>query len=83
MISPNSAVSFNAEVQEIKSHFTIDYQMLAEQIVKLKADKARLDFIEANFTGLSDSERYLPFRLYWGDKSKTLRELIDAKMKGE
>jgi hypothetical protein len=45
-------------------------------------DKRRLDWLEANCTGASDSERYLPRRLYWGTRghasSKSIRAVIDA-----
>ncbi|PPC85930.1 MAG: hypothetical protein CTY37_07145 [Methylotenera sp.] len=48
------------------------------EYAKLKADAERLDFIQENFTGLSDSERYLPFQIYFGKgQNKTLREAID------
>jgi hypothetical protein len=42
-------------------------------------DTARLDWLEKHCTGASDSERYLPFRIYWGNKGATkgIRAVID------
>jgi hypothetical protein len=44
-------------------------------------DAARLDWLEAHCTGASDSERYLPFRVYWGNKGATkgIRAVIDKQ----
>lgn len=51
-------------------------------------DSERLDWLEANCTGASNSERYLPFRVYWGNKGATkgIRAQLDKAMaaaKGE
>ena len=43
-------------------------------------DAERLDWLEKNLTGASDSERYLPFRVYWGD-GRGIRKAIDKAMK--
>ena len=54
---------------------------LADQI-DLQADAARLDWMGKKLAGASDSERYLPFRIYWGGGShKTIRQVIDEAMK--
>lgn len=46
-------------------------------------DSERLDWLEANCTGASNSERYLPFRVYWGNKGATkgIRVQLDKAMK--
>ena len=45
----------------------------------LRADAKRLDFLAAKTCGASDSERYLPFRIYWGPgQHKDIRAAIDA-----
>lgn len=50
----------------------------AQQDDDVRKDAERLNWIEKNFCGLSDSERYLPFRLSWGKgNNRTLREAID------
>lgn len=42
-------------------------------------DTKRIDWLGARCTGASDSERYLPFRVYWGNKGATqgIRVQID------
>lgn len=47
----------------------------------LRKDAERIDWLEKNMTGASNSERYLPFRVYWGD-GRGIRKAIDAAMKG-
>jgi len=45
----------------------------------LRADAERLDFLAAKTCGASDSERYLPFRIYWGPgQHKDIRAVIDS-----
>lgn len=44
------------------------------------ADSERLDWLEKFCTGASDSERYLPFRVYWGaGKPGGIRNAIDKQ----
>lgn len=44
---------------------------------ELQSDAERLDWMEKRLRGASDSERYLPFRVYWGD-GRGIRKAIDA-----
>jgi hypothetical protein len=45
----------------------------------LKEDAGRLDWLDKNVTMVSDSERYLPRRVYWGKgTNKNARQAIDA-----
>lgn len=45
-------------------------------------DAERLDFIERNFSGMTNCERYLPVRMIWGKgcNGRTLREACDKYM---
>lgn len=45
-------------------------------------DTELLNWLEAKCKGASDSERYLPFRVYWGD-GRGIRAAITAAMKGD
>lgn len=57
---------------------------LLREIERLRADAARLDYLGTRCTGASDSERYLPFRVYWGGGThRDVREAIDAAMAKE
>lgn len=41
-------------------------------------DTERLNWMEKHMAGASDSERYLPFRIYWGGgSSRDIRKVID------
>lgn len=53
-----------------------DAQWLA-LVGELQRDAERLDWMEKRLRGASDSERYLPFRVYWGD-GRGIRKAIDA-----
>ena len=46
-----------------------------QRIAELEKDAERLDWLERKCVGASDSERYLPFRIYW--KHKGIRKAID------
>lgn len=46
-------------------------------------DAARLDFLARRYVGASDSERYLPFRVYWGGPKHDIRTVIDEAMRAE
>jgi hypothetical protein len=51
------------------------------EMEKLKKDSARLDWLERKCSGASDSERYIPFRIYWGGGSHgDIRRAIDEAM---
>lgn len=53
-------------------------ERLTAELAECRKDAERIDYLGANCTGASDSERYLPFRIYWGSgKNKTIREAID------
>lgn len=54
---------------------------LRSRLAGAERDAERIDFLSKRMTGASDSERYLPFRVYWGD-SKDARKAIDAAMEG-
>jgi hypothetical protein len=56
-----------------------DRSDLPQRVERLRADAERLDFLAAKTCGANDSERYLPFRLYWGPgQRKPIRDVIDA-----
>jgi len=52
---------------------------LREKLAAAEADAKRLDWLEKQCRGASDSERYLPFRIYWGD-GRGIRAAIDAHL---
>jgi hypothetical protein len=54
---------------------------LEAQLAAVQKDATRLDWLESRLTGASDSERYLPFRVYWGI-TRNIRATVD-KAKGE
>ena len=55
--------------------------LLRARIEELKGDALRLDWLGQKCTGASDSERYLPFRVYWGGGSHhDIRSAIDSMM---
>lgn len=58
---------------------------LEAENARLRADADRLDFIERTFSGMSDTERYLPRRMLWGKgaNGRTLREACDKYMARE
>lgn len=55
------------------------------QAAQVPDDTARLDFIERTFTGMSNSERYLPRMMGWGKgyNGRTLRQACDKYMARE
>lgn len=54
---------------------------LLTKLAEAEKDAGRIDYLAAKCCGASDSERYLPFRLYWGKGThKTIREVIDEAM---
>lgn len=60
---------------------TID--TLRSQLAEAQRDSERLDWLDKHCTGASDSERYLPRKIYWGGGShRDVRAAIDAA-KGE
>jgi predicted transcriptional regulator len=59
------------EIKRAQSEHLADIDELA----KAREDTARLDWLEKKCTGASDSERYLPFRIYW--KQVGIRAAID------
>ena len=48
-----------------------------QQRDELLSDAARLDWLNSKTNGATDSERYLPFRVYWGN-GQGIRAAIDA-----
>ena len=44
----------------------------------VQRDAERLDWLQRNCTGASNSERYLPFRVYW--RKADIRTALDAAM---
>jgi len=60
-------------------YYKKEIESLRSKLAEAEKDVARIDFMGSKFTGVSDSERYLPFRLYWGrGQNKTIREVLDA-----
>lgn len=56
---------------------------LRAQLAEAQRDSERLDWLDKYCTGASDSERYLPRKVYWsGGTSRDVRVAIDAA-KGE
>lgn len=56
---------------------------LTAQLAEAQRDSERLDWLDKYCTGASDSERYLPRKVYWsGGTSRDVRVAIDAA-KGE
>lgn len=56
-----------------------ELRRLSAENEALRADAERLDFLATKTCGASDSERYLPFRIYWGPgQHKDIRAAIDA-----
>ena len=51
-------------------------EALQRENAALRADKERLDWLGEKCHGASNSERYLPRRVYW--KQTTIRAAIDA-----
>lgn len=71
-----------ADVQRFKEHALNekDARMALErELAEASKDAERLDWLEKRLTGASDSGRYLPFRVYWGD-GRGIRKAIDAAM---
>lgn len=57
---------------------------LYAKVEQLKKDSLRLDWLEQKCSGASDSERYIPFRIYWGGGSHgDIRRAIDEAMEGD
>lgn len=50
---------------------------LQRELEEAREDAERLNWLGKQCTGASDSERYLPFRIYWGH-DKNIRKAIDA-----
>jgi hypothetical protein len=59
-----------------------DYAALLAELDALRADAARLDYIERTFSGMTNRERYLPVQMIWGKgcNGRTLREACDKYM---
>jgi hypothetical protein len=53
---------------------------IVAQIARGDGDTARIEWMQSHLTGASDSERYLPFRVYWG-AHKNIRSAIDRAIK--
>lgn len=53
-----------------------EVERLERENAALRADKERLDWLGEKCHGASNSERYLPRRVYW--KQTTIRAAIDA-----
>ena len=51
-------------------------EQLERENAALREDKERLDWLGEKCCGASNSERYLPFRVYW--QHTTIRAAIDA-----
>ena len=51
---------------------------LEAALAEASKDAERLDWLEKRLTGASDSERYLPLRVYWGD-GRGIRKAIDER----
>jgi hypothetical protein len=49
---------------------------------EMALDRARLDYIERTFSGMTNRERYLPVQMIWGKGAmgRTLREACDKYM---
>lgn len=64
----------------VKERDLVRYQFNKLATTKFE-DSARLDWLEKKCTGASDSERYLPFRVFWGPGyGKGIRSAIDKAM---
>lgn len=52
------------------------------ELARAREDSARLDYIERTFSGMTNSERYLPVQMIWGKgaNGRTLRETCDKYM---
>lgn len=60
-----------------------EVRKLRAQLAEAQRDSERLDWLDKHCTGASDSERYLPRKIYWGGGShRDVRAAIDAA-KGE
>ena len=59
-----------------------DYAAIVAERDALRADAARLDYIERTFSGMTNRERYLPVQMIWGKgcNGRTLREACDKHM---
>lgn len=58
-------------------------QIAAARLRARSEDTERLDWLSERCTGASNSDRYLPFRVYWGD-GRGIRAAIDsARKRGE
>jgi hypothetical protein len=55
---------------------------LADSVIRVETDSARLDYIERTFSGMTNRERYLPVQMIWGKgcNGRTLREACDKYM---
>jgi hypothetical protein len=72
------------ELREMaETAYELEWSDVAVSMLRQAADDAeRLDFLGSKCAGASDSERYLPFRIYWGrGQKKAIREAIDAARK--
>ena len=56
--------------------------ILSAEIARNAEDAKMLDFLGSRMCGASDSERYLPFRIYWGGGThRDIRHAISKAMK--
>lgn len=60
-----------------------EVRKLRAQLAEAQRDSERLDWLDKHCTGASDSERYLPRKIYWGGGShRDVRAAIDAAKGG-
>lgn len=58
-----------------------ELESLRAKLADAEKDAERLNWLEKNCAGASDSERYLPFRVYW--RTKGIRKTIDAAIEAD
>lgn len=73
------AYATRAEFQELYERTEETIDTLHAQLAEAQRDSERLDWLDKHCTGASDSERYLPRKIYWGGGShRDVRAAIDA-----